>query len=334
MLVATWNVNSIRSRIDLVKEWIDTNKIDILCLQETKTEDKFFPIEIFSNLGYEVSISGQKSYNGVAIISRFPINNIKIGFDEVIKDYKDLAILNEQKRIISAEINDIRIVNVYVPNGYVLLGADATGLELRCLSHFLHRYDDGAYSKILLEGDIHSANQKAAGLETRQQAKTFIYGFLYGAGEEKIGQIIGRGSKEGRIIKNRFLQKTPALKKLKEAVNNAAKKGWIKGLDDRQLPIRHAHAALNTLLQSAGALICKRWYINIHTGLLENGFTEKDASIVAFIHDEVQLQVRKGLEQKVGDIIQQAMQSTRDYYDFNIRLDSEWKSGENWADTH
>ena len=117
MRVATWNVNSIRSRIDHVKEWLVTNNIDILCLQETKTEDQFFPIEIFSSLGYEVSISGQKSYNGVAIISRFPINNIKIGFDAVIKDYKDLPILNEQKRIISAEINDIRIINVYIPNG-------------------------------------------------------------------------------------------------------------------------------------------------------------------------------------------------------------------------
>ena len=117
MLVATWNVNSIRSRIDHVKEWLVTNKIDILCLQETKTEDKFFPIEIFSNLGYEVAISGQKSYNGVGIISRFPITNTKIGFGEVINDYKDVNILDEQKRIISAEINDIRIVNVYVPNG-------------------------------------------------------------------------------------------------------------------------------------------------------------------------------------------------------------------------
>ena len=112
MLVATWNVNSIRSRIDHVKEWLETNKVDILCLQETKTEDKFFPIEIFSNIGYEVSISGQKSYNGVAIISRFPINNIKIGFDEVLKDYKDLSILSEQKRIISAEINGVRILYV------------------------------------------------------------------------------------------------------------------------------------------------------------------------------------------------------------------------------
>ena len=117
MLIATWNVNSIRSRIDHVKEWLISNNVDILCLQETKTEDQFFPVKIFSNLGYEVSISGQKSYNGVAIISKFPINDIQLGFDTVISDYKDLAVINHQKRIMSAEINDIRIINVYVPNG-------------------------------------------------------------------------------------------------------------------------------------------------------------------------------------------------------------------------
>lgn len=221
-----------------------------------------------------------------------------------------------------------------VPDGYVLLGADASGLELRCLANFLHRYDDGKYSKELLEGDIHSANQEAAGLETRDQAKTFIYAYLYGAGDEKIGSITGRGAKEGRAVKKRFLDKTPALKKLKDAVNQSAKKGWIKGLDDRSLPIRHTHAALNTLLQSAGALICKRWYINIEDSLRSNGYTKEDATIVAFIHDEVQLQVRKGLEQKVGELIQKAMYSTRDHYDFNIQLDSEWKAGANWAETH
>ena len=117
MLVATWNVNSIRSRIDHVKDWLIANDVDILCLQETKTEDQFFPLEVFSKLGYEVCISGQKSYNGVAIISKFPINDIKIGFDQVISNHRDLSILNQQKRIISAEINDIRIINVYVPNG-------------------------------------------------------------------------------------------------------------------------------------------------------------------------------------------------------------------------
>ena len=117
MLIATWNVNSIRSRIDHVKEWLITNNVDILCLQETKTEDQFFPVEVFSKLGYEVCISGQKSYNGVAIISRFPIKDIKIGFDQVIKNSDNLSQLNDQKRIISAEINEVRIINVYVPNG-------------------------------------------------------------------------------------------------------------------------------------------------------------------------------------------------------------------------
>jgi len=168
LLVATWNVNSIRSRIDHVKEWLVTNKIDILCLQETKTEDKFFPIEIFSNLGYEVSTSGQKSYNGVAIISRFPINNIKIGFNEVIKDYKDLPILNEQKRIISAEINDIRIINVYVPNGSSINSDKFIYKEkwLECLQFYLQEFSSSQTPICLLgdfniapeDKDIHSPN--------------------------------------------------------------------------------------------------------------------------------------------------------------------------------
>ena len=158
MLVATWNVNSIRSRIDHVKEWLITNKIDILCLQETKTEDKFFPIEIFSNLGYEVSISGQKSYNGVAIISRFPINNVKIGFNEVITDYKDLSILSEQKRIISAEINDIRIINAYIPNGSSINSDKFIYKEkwLECLKVYL-REINANHIPICLLGDFNIA---------------------------------------------------------------------------------------------------------------------------------------------------------------------------------
>ena len=158
MLVATWNVNSIRSRIDHVKEWLITNKIDILCLQETKTEDKFFPIEIFSNLGYEVSISGQKSYNGVAIISRFPINNVKIGFNEVIKDYKDLSFLSEQKRIISSEINGIRIINTYIPNGSSINSDKFIYKEkwLECLQVYLREINKNDIPVCLL-GDFNIA---------------------------------------------------------------------------------------------------------------------------------------------------------------------------------
>ena len=158
MLVATWNVNSIRSRIDHVKEWLVTNKIDILCLQETKTEDKFFPIEIFSNLGYEVSVSGQKSYNGVAIISKFPINNIKVGFDGVIKGYKDLSTLNEQKRIISAEIKDIRVINVYVPNGSSIDSEKFIYKEkwLKCFQSYLRKINS-SNETICLLGDFNIA---------------------------------------------------------------------------------------------------------------------------------------------------------------------------------
>lgn len=220
----------------------------------------------------------------------------------------------------------------HAPQGYSLLGADASGLELRCLAHYMAAYDGGSYAQVVLEGDVHTTNQEAAGLPTRSNAKTFIYGFLYGAGDEKIGKIIGKGSTEGKRIKRKFLKKLPALKNLKDAVSFAAKeRGWIKGLDGRIIPIRHSHAALNTLLQSAGAIICKTWYVYIARALEE---ARLDAHIVAFVHDEVQLLVKEGQEDETGRIIQRCMREVRDRYNFRCQLDSEYKSGRNWADTH
>ena len=158
MLVATWNVNSIRSRIDHIQEWLINNEVDILCLQETKTEDKFFPFEVFSKLGYEVAISGQKSYNGVAIISRLPIKDIKIDFEKVIPEYKDVSLLSQQKRIISAEISDIRIINVYVPNGSSINSDKYIYKEkwLECLSSYLYKFYS-ENSPICLLGDFNIA---------------------------------------------------------------------------------------------------------------------------------------------------------------------------------
>jgi len=226
----------------------------------------------------------------------------------------------------------------HAPSGYVLLGADASGLELRCLAHYMHRYDNGRYGKEILEGDIHTANQQAAGLDTRPQAKTFIYGFLYGAGNEKIGQIIGKGATEGGRIKKRFLAKTPALSKLTKAVKAKVEaqgsSAFLKGLDGRLIPVRSPHAALNTLLQSAGAIICKRWYKTIKDLLVEEGLDNDDVSIVAFVHDEVQIVVREGLEEKVGDITRQAIKRVQSHYGFNCPLDSEYQVGRSWADTH
>ena len=158
LLIATWNVNSIRSRIDHVKNWLVTNQVDVLCLQETKTVDEFFPIEVFSELGYEVSIAGQKAYNGVAIISRYPINNVKIGFDQVILNNKEISKLSEQKRIISAEINDIRIINVYVPNGSSLDSEKFIYKKewLKALKEYLRKYFSIS-TPICLLGDFNIA---------------------------------------------------------------------------------------------------------------------------------------------------------------------------------
>ena len=226
----------------------------------------------------------------------------------------------------------------YAPDGYSLLGADASGLELRCLAHYMSRYDGGRYGKQILEGDIHTANQEAAGLETRPQAKTFIYAFLYSAGNEKIGQIIGKGAKEGGQIKKRFLAKVPALKKLTEALNNRLEQQhgdkFINGLDGRLIPIRHPHAALNTLLQSAGAIICKKWYATVENMIRHEGYTSEEVSIVAFVHDEVQILVKKGLEDEIGGITKAAIKETERAFDFKCPLDSEYQVGSSWADTH
>ena len=215
-----------------------------------------------------------------------------------------------------------------------LLGIDVSSLELRCLSHYLARYDDGKYGKILLESDIHTANQRSAGLATRDQAKTFIYGFLYGAGNEKIGQIVGKGKAEGAKLKKEFLSKIPALRQLRDAVQKKAEKGFITGLDGRKVPVRSNHAALNTLLQSAGAIICKRWIVEMHS-LLQQEFKEgEDYAQVAFVHDEVQLTVKREYGEKIGELGVKAITIAGEKYKLRIPLTGEFKTGSNWATTH
>src|SRR5690606_12207499 len=157
------------------------------------------------------------------------------------------------------------------PGKTVLLGCDVSGLELRMLGHFMARHDNGEYGREVVEGDMHTVNMNAAGLSDRNQAKTMIYGFLYGAGDSKLGSIIGRGRKAGAEMKRRLFKKVPALKQLVEGVQGAATRGHLVGLDGRLLHIRSPHAALNTLLQSAGALICKQWIVESDELLREIG---------------------------------------------------------------
>tara|TARA_R110002153_G_scaffold224171_2_gene376719 strand:- start:436 stop:2076 length:1641 start_codon:yes stop_codon:yes gene_type:complete len=211
---------------------------------------------------------------------------------------------------------------------YSLVGTDASGLELRCLAHYMN---DTKFTNELLTGDIHTANMKMAGLTNRDQAKTFIYAFLYGAGAAKIGKIVGGGAKKGQQLIDRFLSNMPALNALRTKVQRASQNGIIRGLDGRLLHIRSTHSALNTLIQGAGAVVCKHWLLEIMSSIK---MTRIDAKLVASIHDEYQFEVNNKDINTFGQITKEAMKKTQQVLKLNCELDSEWKMGETWASTH
>ena len=194
------------------------------------------------------------------------------------------------------------------------------------------RWDGGEYVRTVTTGDVHTANQQAAGLETRDQAKTFIYGFLYGAGDAKIGKIVGGTSKTCKQLKNRFLKNLPALGKIKDGLDLAVKqRGYIKGLDGRHLPVRSPHMALNTLLQSAGAVVMKEALC-----VLDDSITNNDlrARFMLNVHDEFQLQVHPDDAERVGALAVAAIRQAGVRLGLRCPLDGEFKIGRNWAETH
>ncbi|MGY5979085.1 DNA polymerase [Stenotrophomonas pavanii] len=223
-----------------------------------------------------------------------------------------------------------------VPTGKLQVGADASGLELRCLAHFMAKHDGGEYAKVILEGDIHSVNQAAAGLPTRDNAKTFIYAFLYGAGDAKLGSIVGKGRQAGAKLRSKFLAGLPALEKLVRGVKKrAAEKGYLIGLDGRKLHIRSDHAALNTLLQSAGALVMKKALVILDADLQAAGLVPGvHYEFLANVHDEWQIEVDEDKAQFVGKTAQAAIRKAGDHFGFRCPLDGEFKIGRNWAETH
>jgi DNA polymerase I-like protein with 3'-5' exonuclease and polymerase domains len=215
-----------------------------------------------------------------------------------------------------------------IEDGNVLLGADASGLELRMLAHYMN---DPSYTKEILQGDIHTKNMEAAGLTQRDQAKTFIYAFLYGAGPAKIGAIVGGGEKEGKKLIESFLSNTPALQKLRDKVTRLAEKEWLPGLDGRRLIVRSQHAALNTLLQGAGAIVMKQALILLHRKII-NG--KINARFVANIHDEWQIETTTEDADTVGFLAVQSIRQAGIRLRLRCPLDGEFKVGLNWAATH
>ncbi len=215
-----------------------------------------------------------------------------------------------------------------VPSGYKLVGVDASGLELRILSHYMN---DKEYINEVINGDIHSTNQTLAGLETRDIAKTFIYAFIYGAGNKKLGTICGRSESYGRTIKDRFLKRLPSLAKLRTRVDKAVKKGWLKGLDQRKLIIRQKHSALNTLIQGGGAIAMKKALVILSDYISQYKI---DAIPVVNVHDEFQYQVKEEQADRFGTLAVKSIVDAGEQLGLRCSLNGEYKIGNNWKETH
>jgi len=212
--------------------------------------------------------------------------------------------------------------------GNILVGCDASGLELRMLAHYINDED---FTNEILNGDIHTYNQRLAGIDTRDKAKTFIYAFIYGAGDGKLGQIIKGTKYDGAKLRERFLLALPKLEKFATSVRYATRKGYIKGLDGRKLYPRSPHSSLNLLLQNAGAIIMKRALTYLSGSDI---IKDQKGYFVGNIHDEIQMEVEKGYEEQLGREAIQAIIKAGENYDLKIPLGGEYSIGHSWSQTH
>ena len=215
------------------------------------------------------------------------------------------------------------------PDTHVIFGTDASGLELRMLAHYIDTPD---YTNEILNGDIHTKNMNMAGLTNRDQAKTFIYAFLFGAGAKKISTIVG--SKDltlGKKLIDKFLSELPRLKSFRSQVEEAAQSGKVRGLDGRLFNVRSAHKAVNTIIQGAGAIACKVWLRNMMKHVYKKGL---DVKLIASIHDEYQFEVNKNDIQSMGEVVKLSIKETTEQLNLKCPLDAEFKTGSSWADTH
>ena len=216
-----------------------------------------------------------------------------------------------------------------VDDGNQLVGCDASGLELRMLAHYMK---DDDYTDLILNGDIHTHNQNLAGLPTRDDAKTFIYALLYGAGDAKIGTIIDGGAKAGRMLRHKFMSGLPAYSELMQSIGKIIKvRDTLPGLDGRRLHVRSEHSALNTLLQAAGAVVMKKALVLATDALRDAGIPY---TLVAQVHDEVQVEAQPQYAEQIGQAFRKAIQDAGTYYKMRCPLDGEYKVGPNWSHTH
>jgi DNA polymerase-1 len=234
-------------------------------------------------------------------------------------------------------------------DGMVLVGCDAAALELRVLAHYMARYDGGQYGRAAVEGtkeegtDVHTLNMRALGISSRDDAKTWFYAFLYGAGDEKLGSIIskvkqpGKNKKLGKKYRAAFMGNLPAMNKLIGQIKAKAETSKsLKGIDGRTLFVRSAHSAANTLFQSTGAVLMKKALVLLDRSLQhDHGLVPGiDYEFVANVHDEFQIECRPEVAEVVGRSAVQAIRDAGSAFQLRCPLDGEFVVGRTWNDTH
>jgi DNA polymerase I-like protein with 3'-5' exonuclease and polymerase domains len=233
--------------------------------------------------------------------------------------------------------SDERFRRLFIPSpGLCMVGADLSGIELRMLSHYLAKYDDGRYAEILLNGDIHQVNADKIGI-TRKLVKTVTYAFLYGAGDEKIGHSYDKqlssssAKRKGKEIRAAYIDAVEGLEGLLQAIKKASEKGYIRSLDGRKIAVDSSHKALNFLLQSGAGVVAKRWMVINQDHIKE---LKLCCSQLGFIHDELQFEVEpKHAEDLCSSLVLSSIESG-EYYNLRIRIDAEATKGKNWSETH
>lgn len=233
--------------------------------------------------------------------------------------------------------------SLFIPQqGWELVGIDQSSLELRMLAHFIARFDGGKYAEVVTKGDPHEYHQGLIQLKSRDTAKTWIYAFIFGAGVWKLGFIADPSLDEedakalGKKLNAKLMKNFPALKQLKKAIKVAClARPYLIGLDGRRIAIRSEHSALNALLQSAGAVVCKRWIILLHEALAQHGYKHGvHFRQVAWVHDELQIECRPGLGKIIGEIAVKAAIASGESFGLKCPTAGEFKVGKSWAETH
>lgn len=243
-----------------------------------------------------------------------------------------------------------------VPKGKRMVGCDASQLEGRTLAHYTAHYDDGEYAKILLEGDVHWDNAKALQLvdplavrvktegaplyeehkRARDLAKTWFYAWLYGAGDKKLAVILGVSEAKAKVMREAFLKNAGPLGRLQADIQKVVKKnGHLKGIDKRILEVRSEHSALNTLLQSCGAIIMKKALVILDTDLQKMGWKPGvDYEFLLNIHDEFQLETTESKAEFLAATCIEAIRKAGKHFNLRVPMEGDAVVGTNWAETH